>query len=689
VNTSALAGGAVVDRVQRTDDGRLAVEGRAAGSPPPATLLLRERASGREMRLAVETSGDRFAAALDVSSPVALAGLTGVWDTFLAADGETVPGGFTVADATAAYRVRAAAGPDGLTVRVQPLPEVTDLRADTESMTITGELPARHATDIAPAARLVARRRGTSDRVTVDAMLDGDAFTATLALADLLLDGDELDHWDLSLEVDGQPGLLRLGARRPGAAAGVGAVAHADRRVGETEIERDMRPYFTSGQGLSVRSAAPGAATARRGPARRWPTWARFAAPLLRVVRRAALAVLALGARGGRSTAPPPGARTKVSILLLHAYGMGGTIRTVFNLAGQLAHTHDVEIVSIVRRRDDPFFAVPRGVRITTLDDRREGVPRPWPARLLDRLPSLLVHDQDYGFAGMSLWTDLRLARALRRHGPGVLVATRPALNLIVARLAPADVVTVGQEHMNFESHRPALAADIRRTYRRLDALAVLTEADRGDYAAVLDGAPTRVVRIPNALPELGGGRSPLTEPVVIAAGRLTGQKGFDLLIPAFERVAREHPEWKLRIFGSGHQRDLLLGLVAERGLFDNVQLMGRTQHLGEQLAKASIFALSSRFEGFGMVLVEAMSKGLPVVSFDCPRGPAEIVHDGVDGLLVPNGDVEAFTEALLELVRDEDRRRRMGEAGLRTAAEYDGGAIGERWARLLEELAA
>jgi glycosyltransferase involved in cell wall biosynthesis len=110
---------------------------------------------------------------------------------------------------------------------------------------------------------------------------------------------------------------------------------------------------------------------------------------------------------------------------------------------------------------------------------------------------------------------------------------------------------------------------------------------------------------------------------------------------------------------------------------------------LGEELARGSIFALSSRYEGFGMVIVEAMGKGLPVVSFDCPRGPSEIVHDGEDGLLVPNGDIDAFASALLALIRDEPRRREMSRAALRTAREYRAELVGRDWERFLADLEA
>jgi glycosyltransferase involved in cell wall biosynthesis len=402
------------------------------------------------------------------------------------------------------------------------------------------------------------------------------------------------------------------------------------------------------------------------------------------LVHRVAMRVAELLTQTGKQAAVG-GDEGRIHIVLEHAWGVGGTIRTSFNLASHLARRWDVEIVSARRSRETPFLPFPAGVDVTALDDRTK--PRGVLARALGALPSVLIHPYDYVYPRATLWSDVALIRKLRSIRSGVVIGTRPAYSLAIARLARPGVVKIAVENMNFHSHRRRLSRDVRRELDRFDAIVVLTGDDARDYRQELNGAATRVEQIPNALPELGGGTSRLEEKAVAAAGRLTGQKGFDLLIRAFAQVVPERPDWELRIYGDGSQRAELERLIAELGLAGSVRLMGATSDMGEELARASVFALSSRFEGFGMVLVEAMSKGVPVVSFDCPRGPSEIVDDGVDGVLVPNGDVDALARALVDLTGDGERRRSLGAAGLEKSRRYEIGAIGERWDALLAEL--
>jgi glycosyltransferase involved in cell wall biosynthesis len=475
---------------------------------------------------------------------------------------------------------------------------------------------------------------------------------------------------------------LFAGGRRLGRDLGdlADALVYPARRIGGVEVQ----PFFSRAGDLCVRVSSPKPAKARvtvSGRRRRSRRRRALELRLATAVQAVALAVLR------RALPPGDGSAGGVHILLSHAYGMGGTIRTTLGLAEQLAPSRPVEILSVYRGREAPFFAFPEGVTVTALDDRRPGQARGLLRRVLSRLPSVLVHPDDHLFAYCSAYTDLQLARRLRALKGGVLITTRPGFNLLAARARPRALVTVGQEHMNFGSHLPGISQAIRRHYRELDALAVLTAGDERDYAALLQGGRTRLVRIPNALPPLDGGLADPAAKVVVAAGRLTSQKGFDLLIEAFAPVAQVHPDWQLRIYGRGPDRDALRAQIQAAGLYERAFLMGPTERLGAALAKGSVFALSSRFEGFGIVLVEAMSKGLAVVSFDCPRGPAEIVEHDRDGLLVPAEDVGALTRALLEVIEDPDRRARLGAAGRAKARVYDPQTIGARWLALIDGL--
>jgi glycosyltransferase involved in cell wall biosynthesis len=415
----------------------------------------------------------------------------------------------------------------------------------------------------------------------------------------------------------------------------------------------------------------------------------RYGLTVHRVVTAFARALLRLRPRATRPQGESP--TGPVFIVMMHAWGMGGTIRTMLSVAGYLAERHEVEVISVVRRRDKPFFAFPPGVTVTAIDDQRPGAtrrPRGVIGRTLRALPSCLLFPGDRrAWRPASMWTDLLLLRKLWSIRSGVIVGTRPALNLLALEAGRAGVAVVGMEHMHYSAHSPLQHAQMRRRYPMLDRLVVLTQRDLKDYSHVL-GDATRLVQIPNSVPESNGHASSLANPTALAAGRLTRQKGFDRLIPAFAKVVSEYPAWTLRICGRGPERDALQRLIEEHHLSDNAVLTGALPSLDEQMAQASLFVLSSRFEGLPMVMLEAMSKGLPVVSFNCPTGPGEVIDDGQDGILVPEGDVDGLATAMLELISDAERRRHYGSAAAEKAAtRYSLNAVGPQWEELLAEL--
>jgi glycosyltransferase involved in cell wall biosynthesis len=682
-----------------------------------AELVLRRTRSEDERRAAFEPEGERDTEAhayLDLRD-LAPVGGDDEWALQLSVGGGqpvpmTAPKGTAgrkwriVPGADAFYRLRAKVLEGDVPVvrcrALRPHAEVRRVEVDDEAIAIEGDPPATDG-DL----RLVAvSRREKTERVAPVAIEAG-RFKARLPLGPLARDGDT-DAWDLWLERGGER--LRLSSYTDDILDKSSVMIFPTRIALAGDVARRVRPYYTARNRLAIRSSPITLDEARErvetprlqpAPARSVPATEErpagrrgFALGAVKAMQAVATALLRLVI--GRSRRRRRGAEFgtgKVYVLLFNAYGIGGTVRTTLSLVERLAKSHDVELVSMIRRRTRPHFRFPDGIEVSVVDDRRSAVqPDGWRGRLrrrIRKLPSFLVHPEEWAFSASSPRGDVRLIKKLRSLEPGVLIATRPALNVIAAQFAPDRVLVVGQEHLNFRAHRPGLARQIERRYGGLDALAVLTDADRHDYEEVLAGRETRIACIPNAVPRVPGRPRDERQKVVLAAGRLTWQKGFDLLIDAFVPIAREYPDWQLRIYGEGNREQRLRRRILRHGVYNNVFLMGATQRLGEFMSRASLFALSSRYEGFGMVIVEAMSKGLPVVSFDCPRGPAEIIEPGSDGILVPPQDVLGMTEALRELIQDGDKRQRYGAAAVEKAQKYESGEIGARWESLLAQL--
>jgi glycosyltransferase involved in cell wall biosynthesis len=374
----------------------------------------------------------------------------------------------------------------------------------------------------------------------------------------------------------------------------------------------------------------------------------------------------------------------KISFLIHNAYGIGGTITTTFNLAGALAERHDVEIVSALRHREHPNLVLDPRVRLRALVDLRKEADHP-----LHQRPAKVFPPAEYRHHQYSELTDQRIGECLAALDADVVIGTRPGLNVHIARQAPQHVLRVGQEHLTLDNHSPRLRTALRRAYRRLDVITTVTEADAAAYRRKMWLPGVHVEALPNSVPDPALPPADSTAKVVIAAGRLVPVKRYDLLVEAFAQVAAAHPDWQLRIYGKGEEQPRLRELIERLGLWNNVFLMGAATPMEAEWAKGSIGAAASNFEPFGMTIVEAMRCGLPVVSTDCPYGPGEIIQDGTDGRLVPVGDRDALAAALLELVGDDERRRRMSRAALDNARRFAPGPVVAQAERLLETAAA
>ncbi|MBO1331993.1 glycosyltransferase family 4 protein [Streptomyces sp. VRA16 Mangrove soil] len=377
----------------------------------------------------------------------------------------------------------------------------------------------------------------------------------------------------------------------------------------------------------------------------------------------------------------------QISFLIHNAYGIGGTIRTTYNLANTLAEQHDVEVVSVFRHRDEPVFAPDRRVRLRHLVDIRKDAATYEGEDPQFKRPASVFPRHEGRYDQYSALTDRRIAEHLASVEADVVVGTRPGLNVHLAKETRRGPLRVGQEHLTLDTHTPGLRRELRGVYPRLDALTTTTEADARAYREGMRLPGVRVEAMSNPVP------APPVTPAdgdakwVVAAGRLAPVKRYDLLIRAFDKVRAERPDWRLRIYGSGKQKDKLRALIDSLGLYNHVYLMGPAHPIEPEWAKGSVAAVTSTFESFGMTIVEAMRCGLPVVATDCPHGPGEIIDDGVDGRLVEVGNVDAIAGGLLELINDDRRRQEMAARALTSSERFDPARIAERYETLFGSL--
>lgn len=336
-------------------------------------------------------------------------------------------------------------------------------------------------------------------------------------------------------------------------------------------------------------------------------------------------------------------------LIYIHSLENGGAERVVANLANYWAGIGwDITVVTVTPAAND-FYRLAPAVRRISLD-------------LAGSSAGLLA----------GVCRTARRVRALRRIlqelRPDIALSAINTANVVLALAARGvpGVLAIGSEH-NFPPKAPlgAIWETMRRHgYARLAAVVALTEECAG-WLASHTRAP-QVPVIPNPVCWPLASQEPIVSPatsclpgrrILLAVGRLSEEKNFSTLVGIFTRLAPRHPDWDLVILGDGPLRDALSAQVEAAGMAGRIVLAGRVGNMGDWYAQASLYAMSSHFEGFPNTLVEAMAYGVPAVSFDCDTGPRDIIRHGQDGFLVEPGDADGMALALETLMLDDGLR--------------------------------
>lgn len=382
-----------------------------------------------------------------------------------------------------------------------------------------------------------------------------------------------------------------------------------------------------------------------------------------------------------------------VRFIAYNIYGMGGTVRTVVNTANYLVENgYKVEIISLRKTSEKPLFNINKNIKITPLMDitksRRTLSPKKeFLYKKLCKIPSFLFDKNEDLYSMLNLLIDVKLYRKLKKIKHGVLVTTIPSLNVMSVKYVHNNVIKIGQEHRTLDVHKKSIQKKIKKYYHKLDAITCLTDKDVDNYKKVITNSNILIEKIENAT-DIQYQSSNLSNKEIISAGRFSEEKGFDLLIRAFDKAVKKAKDkhWKLKIYGNGALKNSYIKLINELGCQEKITISPTSKTLVDDIKESSIYALASRSESFGMVLIESMSVGVPCVSFAC-EGPKEVIRHEEDGILVENENIDKFAEGLVALMDNYDERKRLGENAKINSQRYSMDKIGEKWTKLINRL--
>ena len=378
--------------------------------------------------------------------------------------------------------------------------------------------------------------------------------------------------------------------------------------------------------------------------------------------------------------------KLKLVYLTPALYMAGGVERVLTLKANYFVEHYDYDITIILTEGiDKPFFyPLSPKIKVINLDINFEEL---WTCSFIKKI-----------------FVYLKKQRLYRKLVEAELMRLRPDITVSLLR-REINFLTdikdgskkIGELHVNRANYRNFEADDancVKRIFakfwmrnlvsklKKLDSFVVLTNEDRQAWPELLN-----VSVISDPLSFVPTQVSMMAEKRVMAAGRYVYQKGFDLLLQAWSIAEKTHPDWQLAVFGDG-DRTQYQKQMRELGIDSNrCHLNGPTSNIQQEYVNSSLFVFSSRFEGFGMVLIEAMACGLPVVSFACPCGPRDIVKNGEDGILVENGNVEAMADALSRLMGDDTLRRSMSQSGIMNVRRFNIEQIADCWRTLFESV--
>lgn len=369
----------------------------------------------------------------------------------------------------------------------------------------------------------------------------------------------------------------------------------------------------------------------------------------------------------------------KITILALHL-GYGGIENAVATLANLLCTKYDVEILSVYRLYKEPVFKLDDRIKVRYISNLKPNKK--------EMIYYLKKKNFNMFFKGIatSLKTGyvkyIKTAKVLKKLDTDVIITTRALHNRLSSKFANSNIKKIAWEH-NHHNNNKKYIKSIVNSCRKSDYLVNVSNELSEFYKKYLG---KKSIYIQNCLDYVPSKISKLDSKNIISIGRLSKEKGFDDLLKLFKKVSLKYPDWKLNIVGDGMEKNKLLNLAKELKLGDKVVFHGyqNKDYINELFQDSSIYVMTSHTESFGLVLIEAMSYGVPCISYTSAQGANEIITDGVDGFLVDNRDETDMINKISMIIDDEKLRKKLGKNGKQKSKNFTGDVVLEKWSKII-----
>lgn len=393
----------------------------------------------------------------------------------------------------------------------------------------------------------------------------------------------------------------------------------------------------------------------------------------------------------------------KIAILALHL-GYGGVEKSITALANILCEKYQVEIICIYKLYDKPAFTIDDRVKVTYLIDSN------LPVRVAS-YKTLLFHGhfikltkkltKDY-FSKLKFFSFIKdavagvfmypkrfsvMKKAINKSDADIMVSTRTFLNDWLSVYGNQDMIKIGWEH-NHHHNNEKYVIDVVRSCKNLDYFVLVSKDLTKYYSKKLRKYKCECIYIPNMLDNIPKRLAPLDENRIISVGRLSQEKGYMDLLKIFNQLSKKHKNWHLDIIGDGPERDKLEEYIKTKELQEKVTLHGfrDKDYIDKMLHQAALYVMTSYTESFGIVLLEAMSHGIPCVAFSSAEGAKEIISSGKNGYLIKNRNATAMIKKIEDLMKKDDIRKQMGKDARKSIKQYTKEVVKEDWYNLLEK---